>query len=84
MHVDSSIHDEVLARAVATFRISVMSLLLAAVMSSLILRMNSAHDVGTSEAALALLFKKMSMTLVNKVWTSAIFNLAAFPLVIIN
>ena len=55
MHVDTSIDNEVLARAVATFRISVMSLLLAAVMSSLILRMNSAHDVGTSEAALALL-----------------------------
>ena len=73
---------EVLARAVATVRISVMSLLLAAVVRSSILLMNSAHDVGTSEAALDLLLELVKP--VNKVFDSEILAKAAFPLVITN
>ena len=73
---------EVLARAVASVRISVMSLLLAAVVRSSILLMNSAHDVGTSVAALDLLLEPVK--LLDKVWPSAIFNRAAFPFLIIN
>ena len=73
---------EVFDRDVATARISVMILLLAAVVSSLILLMNSTHDVGTSEAALTFLLELVKPVI--KVFDSKILSKAAFPLVIIN
>ena len=73
---------DVLAIAVATTRILAISLLAEAAVSSSILLVNSAHVVGTSEAALASRLELVKE--VSKTFASAIFVLAAFPLAIVD